>query len=239
MRITCSYCGGYLEDTDVNCPNCNAPNGNLKRNAYGMPTTIEGLKEWAVENDIPLSQLRFFIGYDMREPRAYGIYKDENGNFVVYKNKANGKRAVRYKGTDEAYAVNEIYQKIRTEIADEKLEQAERINQNLFQTVRQTVRHRAKSDDKTLRIVRIIFCVFITIFFLSFIFNAFSIFSTLNEVRKFEKSFYSNEGEDYFDDAGFFYNGEYYPYDSVDDDWPDDIDWDDSKFDSDGDSGSD
>jgi len=29
MRITCEFCGGYLEDTDVNCPNCNAPNKHL------------------------------------------------------------------------------------------------------------------------------------------------------------------------------------------------------------------
>ena len=50
----------------------------------------------------------FFLGQDIREPRAFGIYQDADGLFVVYKNKANGERAVRYRGRDEAYAVNEL-----------------------------------------------------------------------------------------------------------------------------------
>lgn len=53
---------------------------------------------------------------DFRQPKAFGIYKDSDGNFVVYKNKGDGTRAERYRGKDEAYAVNEIYQKLRSEI---------------------------------------------------------------------------------------------------------------------------
>ena len=44
--------------------------------------------------------------------------KYEDGNFIVYKNKADGTRAVRYRGTDEAYAVNEIYQKLKAELQE-------------------------------------------------------------------------------------------------------------------------
>jgi len=41
---------------------------------------------------------------ETRQPKTIGIYKDEKGEFVVYKNKANGVRSVRYKGPDEAIA---------------------------------------------------------------------------------------------------------------------------------------
>lgn len=46
---------------------------------------------------------------DFRQPKAFGIYKDSDGNFVVYKNKGDGTRAEHYRGKGEAYAVNEIY----------------------------------------------------------------------------------------------------------------------------------
>lgn len=62
---------------------------------------------------------RFFIGEDYKEPKAFGIYQDGN-RFIVYKNKADGSRAIRYDGLDEAYAVNEIYLKLKEEIANQK-----------------------------------------------------------------------------------------------------------------------
>ena len=46
--------------------------------------------------------MRFFIGEDFREARAFGIYKAGENRFVVYKNKSDGSRAVRYDGPDEA-----------------------------------------------------------------------------------------------------------------------------------------
>ena len=52
----------------------------------------------------PEETTRFFIGKNTKEPKAFGIY-EENGIFVVYKNKANGQRAIRYQGTDEAYVL--------------------------------------------------------------------------------------------------------------------------------------
>ena len=65
---------------------------------------------------IPLDKIRFFIGEDYKEPKAFGIYKDEtSGDWIVYKNKANGERAIRYQGKDEDYAVNEIWSKLVSE----------------------------------------------------------------------------------------------------------------------------
>ncbi len=123
MKITCEYCGGFLEDTQECCPNCAATNKNVMRSADGIPKTIEELKAFALKKKLPLEQMRFFLGVDMREPRAFGIYKDEDENFIVYKNKSNGERIVRYRGKDEAYAVNELYQKMRTEVVEQKAHQ--------------------------------------------------------------------------------------------------------------------
>ena len=86
------------------------------RSADGVPKTIEELKAFCAAHNMPLEKMRFFIGVDFREPRAFGIYRDENGDFIVYKNKADGSRAVRYRGKDEAYAVNELYQKLKSEV---------------------------------------------------------------------------------------------------------------------------
>ncbi len=79
---------------------------------YGK--TIEDLCGWYNAHNLPpYETTRFFIGVDYKKPRAFGIYRDGN-EFVVYKNKDNGERAVRYKGPDEAYAVNEIYLKLKS-----------------------------------------------------------------------------------------------------------------------------
>lgn len=80
------------------------------------PKTIEELKVFCADRGMPLEKMRFFIGEDFREPRAFGIYREEGDRFVVYKNKADGSRAVRYHGPDEAYAVKEIYEKLLSEI---------------------------------------------------------------------------------------------------------------------------
>ena len=74
--------------------------------------------------NLPLEEMRTFIGEDYKGAKAFGIYKDEtDGTFVVYKNKEDGTRAVRYKGSDEAYAVNELYQKMKERVATQKAHQ--------------------------------------------------------------------------------------------------------------------
>ena len=120
MRSKCEYCGSYVESTEENCPNCGAVNPNHRRNAAGVPQTIEELKDFCAKHDLPLEEMRFFIGVDYKKPRAFGIYQDGDGNFVVYKNKADGSRAIRYKGTDEAYAVHELYLKMQSEVQNQK-----------------------------------------------------------------------------------------------------------------------
>lgn len=82
---------------------------------YPKPRTISELLDFCSQKNMPLRTMRFFIGENCPEAKAFGIYQDPDGNFVVYKNKADGSRAIRYKGPDEAYAVNEIYEKLKSE----------------------------------------------------------------------------------------------------------------------------
>ncbi|MDO4478607.1 MAG: zinc ribbon domain-containing protein [Lachnospiraceae bacterium] len=120
MRITCSYCGNFIEDTMENCPYCGGPNEHLRRSGDGIPKTIEELKAFCAEKRLPLDKMRFFIGEDHKGAKCFGICKDDTGKVTVYKNKSNGQRVVRYEGLDEAYACNEIYQKLRMEVAERK-----------------------------------------------------------------------------------------------------------------------
>ncbi len=113
----CKYCGSTVSSSDKNCPSCGAPNeGYVAETARQifLPKTIDELKEYCAERGMPLLKMRFFIGEDYRKPKAFGIYKD-GSEFIVYKNKANGERAVRYQGPDEAFAVSELFAKLLEE----------------------------------------------------------------------------------------------------------------------------
>lgn len=118
--VRCEYCGRYIDDSQKECPECGAPNKDFKRSVGETPQTIEELQSWYRARNLPPEEVtRFFIGKDTRQPRAFGIYED-NGIFIVYKNKSDGSRATRYKGTDEAYAVNELYMRLKEEILNQK-----------------------------------------------------------------------------------------------------------------------
>ena len=113
----CPFCGATVRSDEKTCPSCGAPNENYivdtPRTVF-FPKTIEEMKEYCAERGMPLLRMRFFIGEDYKEPKAFGIYQDGD-EFVVYKNKANGQRAVRYRGHDEAHAVDEIFTKLLEE----------------------------------------------------------------------------------------------------------------------------
>ena len=144
-RERCPQCGALLTLDDKYCPSCGlrldeaAPQGTISLDKtpdtgaivtpdapaqadapaeaeprITHPTSIEELQLYAAQHHMPLEKMRFFVGVDMREPRAFGIYR-EGDQTIVYKNKADGSRAVRYHGPDEAYAVNELFQKLLQE----------------------------------------------------------------------------------------------------------------------------
>jgi hypothetical protein len=122
MKIKCEYCNSYIDESEEKCPTCGAPNKDFKRVANQVPTTIEELEVWYKDHNLPpYETTRFFIGIDYKEPKAFGIYKDDKtGKFVVYKNKDTGERKIRYEGKDEKYAVNELYTKLKEEILNQK-----------------------------------------------------------------------------------------------------------------------
>lgn len=120
MKQVCDFCGGYITDTDETCPHCGAPNSQYQREANKVPRTIGELQQWYDDHNLPPKEVtRFFIGENYKQPRAFGIYQ-EGERFIVYKNKDDGSRAIRYDGSDEAYAVNELYMKLKERIAEEK-----------------------------------------------------------------------------------------------------------------------
>jgi len=131
MKVRCEYCGNMIPDTADQCPDCGAPNEHVVRTSIDTPKTIEELQQWYKQKGLPpYETTRFFIGIDYKYPRAFGIYKDSEGNYVVYKNKGDGQRAVRYKGTDEAYAVNELYMRLKQEIIQQKSHQVKNQSTN-------------------------------------------------------------------------------------------------------------
>lgn len=72
--LNCEYCGHLIADTDEQCPNCGAANSHYKRFSDGTPRTIAELQSWYRARNLPPEEVtRFFIGRDVREPRAFGI----------------------------------------------------------------------------------------------------------------------------------------------------------------------
>ena len=101
IRI-CWSCGKQIQDDAKFCPYCGEAQEEDIR-LTKIPKSIEELREFCEQRGMPLEKMRFFIGEDYREPRAFGIYRESNGDVVVYKNKVDGSRSIRYSGPDEAY----------------------------------------------------------------------------------------------------------------------------------------
>lgn len=114
----CEYCGGLVLSSDKACPTCGVANLLYVDDAPSVvltPHTVKELAEYCAERNMPLHRMRFFIGENYTKPKAFGIYQNDAGEFVVYKNKADGSRSIRYRGYDEEYAVKELYLKLLDE----------------------------------------------------------------------------------------------------------------------------
>lgn len=211
MKTKCSFCGSFISDTDEICPNCGAVNENLMRSADGIPKTIEELKAFSDKHNLPLKDMRFFLGEDFKEPKAFGIYKDDDGNFVVYKNKADGSRAVRYQGKDEAYAVNEIYQKMRSEIRMRKQQKPSENDPD----VKVGAQRAKQAALKKKRKIADFFSIFLVIFLLV-------LYVVLSCVKSPGKGYYNYDDTYYYYDSSSWYyyddyNNQWEKSDSIDD----------------------
>lgn len=197
MKTFCDYCGSVIEDTLDQCPNCGAVNQHVMRSGNQVPKTIEELKAFAAEQNIPLEKMRFFIGIDYKEPRAFGIYKEPNGNCVVYKNKGNGERAIRYHGTDEAYAVNEIYQKMKAELLERK--QADINNGRQTQSQPRVSSSPSKKKKKGLGCGGLVLILIFAIFIIGIVIMA------IDDAKKPNKGYYDYNGDAYYYSGGAWY----------------------------------
>lgn len=79
--------------------------------------TLDDLIGFAKAANLPLDDMRFALGRDMgTQPKWFYIYREPNtGSWVVAKNKADGKAAIRYYGDDETEAVRIILDKMESE----------------------------------------------------------------------------------------------------------------------------
>ena len=201
MKVYCDYCGNHIEATAEECPHCGAVNTHFARTASDTPQTIDELKAYCEANNLPLERMHVHLGEDYKAPKAFGIYKDQGtGHFVVYKNKANGQRAVRYEGTDEAYAVNEIYLKIKDLVMDAR--QATSGNYRSSSRPQQT-------KSKGSNLVSVILTISIIIIIMAVIINGLgrSIFGKKN-------GYYEIDGDTYYRHGNYWY-----AYDADDNSW--------------------
>jgi len=200
MKVKCNYCGAMIDETENACPHCGAPLSGINRTSDKQPKTIEELQAWYVAHHLPPEQItRFFIGKDIQEPKAFGIYKTGTGDFVVYKNKSTGERAIRYQGADEAYAVNELYQRLRAEIVDQKSRRPNTPQQPLQQTS-QSKSKRRREGCKGCAIIAIILFVIGVLF---------AIFD-----KSIPNGYYNYQGTQYYHQGSSWYY-----YDDKTDDW--------------------
>lgn len=206
MQVKCEYCGSYIKESDEFCSQCGAVNASYKRSSDGTPRTIEELKAWYREKNLPPEETtRFFIGKNYKGARAFGIY-EEDGEYTVYKNKDDGTRAVRYKGKDEAYAVNELYMRLKSEILNQK---AHNINNN---SGKKQSKSKSKSDT-------IIGFAMAAVFVLGLLFAVYSLIDGAIKTVKdmpYAGNYYSYGSDVYYCDSYVDNNWYIYDYDEQD-----------------------
>jgi hypothetical protein len=165
------------------------------------PQTIQELKEWSEANNLPLKDMRVFIGIDYRQPKVFGIYESRPGHFIVYKNKDTGIRTIRYEGEDEAHAVNELYLKMKELIAQQK--SFIKIEEKEFDK-----KAKGKNSKKKRIIITSVAIYVVAIIIISS-------FGTLIDSLIFKSSGYYSYKDTYY----YRLDNSWYFYDSYDDDW--------------------
>ncbi len=209
MKVKCDFCGSLIDEGLASCPNCGGSMPTANRVAPEQPRTIEELKQWYTAHNLPPENVtRFFIGKDIKEPRAFGIYQNDHGDFVVYKNKANGERAIRYQGVDEGYAVNELYQRLRAEIANQKTAS----NTNVSRTSVNTGKKKKRWTIWDILLLPLLLPLVSPLFSSIFLIAIVGLFSLFDHSP--QKGYYNYNGNDYY-----YQGSNWYSYDASSDSW--------------------
>ena len=214
----CKYCGSTISSEEKHCPNCGAPNdgyvADTERRIF-LPKTINELKEYCAERGMPLLKMRFFIGEDYRQPKAFGIYRDGD-NYIVYKNKANGERAVRYSGPDETHAVSELFMKLLDECHNRGIYPDGKLPE---ESAAGTARRVKRSRGCLAPVLALIFCLVVT-----------GVLAVVSSIQHRNDGYYStgdgtvyyHYGSDWYytydiNDAGYWYEAEDFPVSNYED----------------------
>lgn len=202
MELRCPHCGEPVTAGMKVCPRCEAD-----LHEVSTPKTIRELQQYCLLKNIPAEKMRFFIGEDYKEPKAFGIYQADDGRYVVYKNKADGTRAIRYEGYDEAFAVTEILQKMQSEV-DLRYEKKQRSRTPAPDRKGSPQRKLSDQKKKSQRAARgCLLTVIITTLLMGFVVFAFWAFTREPDVGYYR----------YDDDYYYYLDSDWYRYEN--DDW--------------------
>lgn len=180
------------------------------------PKTIEEFKVWLDEHNLWDSDTtRFFVGVNYEKPKAFGIYRDGD-NVILYKNKADGTRVIRYSGPDEEFAVSELYDRLMVEVDKQRYGTSE--------SSRSSVVKRTKKSDTKPSVMMYWIGALVTIICTLFLFRCSSTTATYGGGSSYSYSSDDTSSYDDYDDDD--------DYDS-DDDWDSGSDWSDIDWDSD------
>lgn len=158
-EIRCKSCGEWINDTDKFCSNCAAPNTKqVDVTQDNIPDTIVELRKWYMQQAAINNKIRrYMIGFSSDDPHACGICKSGD-SFIVYENDANGTPTAKYKGSDEAYAVNAMYLLIQSDLSKKNEQVAYRVaesfsgSQERFAKAMEAERKR-DLNDKTIKLL--------------------------------------------------------------------------------------
>lgn len=186
-----------------------------------LPTTVSSIEEFKnlfEEFGINSEKVRFYIGEYHLGPKAFGIYQ-ENEDFIVYKVKDDGSTSIRYKGPDEVYACNELYQKFLEELS-KRVSLSKKYNPYSELTYAQENKlkiEKIKKQREAQRKQRIFFAIFgglFTVLFLSLV-----IYSCSNE-KNIENDIHTNTHYyTYHNHYYSHYNDYWYSYNPMNHSW--------------------